>query len=65
MEYLALVVACLFFGSFLFSLVMGGSDEVQRLMQDDPARCCLGVLFFAVVAFVAMTVLGLVFGLGK
>ena len=62
MQWLILIVVCLLGGWWLFSMLLGGTDEAQQAVNASPSRGCAGIVFFAIIVFIGLVVLGLLIG---
>ncbi len=58
MEWLILIPVCLLGGWWLFSMLLGGTDEAKQAVNASPARGCAGIVFFAIVVLIALAILG-------
>jgi hypothetical protein len=58
MEWLILIPVCLLGGWWLFSMLLGGTDEAINAVKESPGRGCAGIVFFAIVVLIGLCVLG-------
>lgn len=61
MEWLILIPVCLLGGWWLFSTLLGG-EEAKQAVSANPARGGAGIVFFAIIVFIGLLILGLLVG---
>lgn len=62
MQVFLLILACLVGGWWLFSGLLGGGENATDAVKRNPERSLAGVLFFAVLVFAFLVVIGLLSG---
>jgi len=62
MEWLIIIPVCLLGGWWLFSMLLGGTDEAKQAVNASPARGCTGIVVFAIIVFIGLVILGLLTG---
>lgn len=62
MEWLIIIGSCLLGGWWLFSMILGGTDEASKAIGDNPKRGAFGIAVFAIIVFIAPVVIGTLIG---
>lgn len=62
MQWLGLMLVCLLGGWWLYSMLAGDGDQAADAARQDPGRALSGVVFFSIIVFVGLTLLGLLGG---
>jgi hypothetical protein len=62
MGWVIVIVFCLVAAGWMMKVINGGHEGVQRAAKEDPGRYFVGLIVFAVIAFVILLVIGTLTG---